>query len=152
MSFLIYDLSFLAVFVIFVASFLYSKRKNLKKEGLLFLYKTTWGLKLINRVGTKYKKALKKIITLGVQQPQLAQQPQMQQQPAQMQQPQFVQQPVQQMQPGRPVQVVSGYAPQKKTGKTLIIVLVVVLVLLVGFLATIFIFRDKLADILGGLI
>lgn len=91
-------------------------------------------------------------LTLGIQQPQLAQQPQMQQQPVQMQQPQFVQQPVQQMQPGRPVQVVSGYAPQKKTGKILIIVLVVVLVLLVGFLATIFIFRDKLADILGGLI
>ena len=92
-------------------------------------------------------------LTLGIQQPPLTQQPSVQQQPVQTQPPQqFVQQPVQQMQPGRPVQIVSGYAPQKKTGKTLIILLVVVLVFLIGFLSTIFIFRYKLADILGGLI
>jgi membrane-associated protease RseP (regulator of RpoE activity) len=30
----------------------------LKKEGLLFLYKTTWGMKLIDRIGKKYKKTL----------------------------------------------------------------------------------------------
>ena len=69
-----------------------------------------------------------------------------------IQQPQIAQQPIQQMQPGKPIQRVSGYAPQKKIGKTLIIILVVVLVLLIGFLATIFIFKDKLTDILSGLI
>ncbi|MEN7982715.1 MAG: site-2 protease family protein, partial [Nanoarchaeota archaeon] len=43
---------------IFIAIFLYSNKKNLKKEGLLFLYKASWGIKLINKVGTKYKRAL----------------------------------------------------------------------------------------------
>ncbi len=56
--FTIIDLSLLGLFVIFIAIFLYAKRKNLKKEGLLFLYKTTWGMKLIDRVGKKYKKTL----------------------------------------------------------------------------------------------
>ena len=59
MSFVIYDLTFLALFVIFVAIFLFRKRENLKKEGLLFLYRTSWGIKLINYVGAKYKKTLK---------------------------------------------------------------------------------------------
>lgn len=58
MNFVAIDLSLLVIFVIFVSSFLYIKRKNLKKEGLLFLYKTTWGMKLIDRVGKRYKKTL----------------------------------------------------------------------------------------------
>jgi len=53
MSFLIYDLIFLVIFVVFVSIFLYSKRKNLKKEGLLLLYKAEWGIKLINYIGKK---------------------------------------------------------------------------------------------------
>ena len=52
------DLIFLAIFLIFFSSFLYTRKKNLKREGLLFLYKTTWGIKLINYLGTKYKKTL----------------------------------------------------------------------------------------------
>ena len=58
MSFLLYDLIFLAVFLIFFSSFLYTRKKNLKREGLLVLYKTKWGIKLINYLGTKYKKTL----------------------------------------------------------------------------------------------
>lgn len=69
MSFMVYDLVLLVLFVIFIASFLYNRRKNLKKEGLLFLYRTSWGIKLINYVGKKYKKTLKVLgyvsITLG---------------------------------------------------------------------------------------
>jgi len=38
--------------------FLHKKKKNLKKEGLLFLYKARWGIKLINYAGKKYKKTL----------------------------------------------------------------------------------------------
>jgi len=53
-----YDLIFLAVFLIFFSSFLYTRKKNLKREGLLVLYKTKWGIKIINYLGTKHKKTI----------------------------------------------------------------------------------------------
>jgi membrane-associated protease RseP (regulator of RpoE activity) len=59
MNFIIYDIVLLILFVIFVSLFLYSKRKNLKREGLLYLYRTQLGIKLINYIGKKYKKTLK---------------------------------------------------------------------------------------------
>jgi len=69
MGFLIYDLIFLALFLIFSSIFLYTRRHNLKKEGLLFLYKTSWGIKLINYLGRKYRRTLKALsyvsITMG---------------------------------------------------------------------------------------
>lgn len=58
MDFTIYDIILLVAFVIFVSIFLYLRRKNLKREGLLFLYKTSLGIKIINHVGKKYKKLL----------------------------------------------------------------------------------------------
>src|SRR3989344_5667246 len=58
MNFIIYDLTFLALFVAFVSFFLYTRRKNLKRDGLLFLYKTSWGIRLIEKTGEKYKKTL----------------------------------------------------------------------------------------------
>jgi hypothetical protein len=69
MSFLIYDLIFLAFFLIVSSIFLYIRRKNLKREGLLYLYRTSWGIKLINHIGNKYKRTLKALsyvsVTLG---------------------------------------------------------------------------------------
>ena len=59
MSFIIYDIILLVLFAIFISVFLYTRKKNLKKEGLLFLYRTRWGIKLINYVGKKYTKTLK---------------------------------------------------------------------------------------------
>jgi len=59
MKLIFLDLLFLVVFGIFLSVFLYSRRKKLDREGLLFLYRTQWGIKLINYVGTKYKKTLK---------------------------------------------------------------------------------------------
>ncbi len=59
MAFIIYDVVLLILFVVSVSIFLYLRRKNLKKEGLLFLYRTRWGIKLINYVGEKYQKTLK---------------------------------------------------------------------------------------------
>ena len=56
MSFLIYDIIFLVIFAAFVFVFLYSRRENLKKEGLLLLYKAGWGIKLINYIGKKSPK------------------------------------------------------------------------------------------------
>ena len=57
-NFIIYDLTFLVAFAIFVSVFLYSRKHNLKREGLLFLYKAGWGIKLIEKTGSKYKKTL----------------------------------------------------------------------------------------------
>jgi len=59
MSFMIYDLVLLGLFLLAIGLFLYKKRSNLKKDGLLFLYRTSWGIKLINKVGKKYTKTLK---------------------------------------------------------------------------------------------
>jgi membrane-associated protease RseP (regulator of RpoE activity) len=58
MNFLIYDLVLLGIFLIFIVQFLYRNRKNLKKDGLLFLYRTKWGMNLIDIIGKKYKKTL----------------------------------------------------------------------------------------------
>jgi membrane-associated protease RseP (regulator of RpoE activity) len=53
-----YDLILLGIFIIAVAAFLIRKRENLKREGLLFLYRTSWGIKFINYVGKKYKRTM----------------------------------------------------------------------------------------------
>jgi membrane-associated protease RseP (regulator of RpoE activity) len=54
MSFWVYDLTFLAIFCIALVIFLYSRRKNLKREGPMYLYKTRVGIKFIDYVGKKY--------------------------------------------------------------------------------------------------
>ena len=58
MKYLFYDIGLLVLFALFVFIFLYRKRANLKKEGLLFLYRTKWGMKFIDYVGKKYTKTL----------------------------------------------------------------------------------------------
>lgn len=58
MNFTIYDIILLIVFVAVVSLFLFRRRKNLKREGLLFLYKTKLGIKIINKIGNKYQKLL----------------------------------------------------------------------------------------------
>ena len=59
MEFIVYDIVLLIIFVVFLSIFLYTRKKNLKKEGLLLLYKTSWGIKLINYLGKKHKKLLR---------------------------------------------------------------------------------------------
>jgi membrane-associated protease RseP (regulator of RpoE activity) len=59
MGFFIYDISFLIAFTIFVVIFLYIKRKNLKREGLIYLYRTKIGIGFINSFSKKFEKALK---------------------------------------------------------------------------------------------
>jgi membrane-associated protease RseP (regulator of RpoE activity) len=59
MNFIILDLILLGLFLIFVVTFLYRRRKKIQREGLLFLYRTSWGIKLIEKTGKKYKKTLK---------------------------------------------------------------------------------------------
>ena len=65
-DFLIYDLVLLFLFVVLLFLFLYRGRKNLKKEGLLLLYKTSWGIKLIDKIGKKYKKTLQVLSYVSV--------------------------------------------------------------------------------------
>jgi len=66
MGFLIYDLIFLAFFLIVFSILLYVRRKNLKREGLLYLYRTKWGIRLINYIGNKYKRTLKALSYVSV--------------------------------------------------------------------------------------
>lgn len=58
MSFVIYDLVFLAIFIIATAVFLYKKRKKLDKEGLLYIYRTKVGIKFIEYIDTRYRKVV----------------------------------------------------------------------------------------------
>jgi len=58
MSFIKYDIALLVLFVIFVSIFLYRERSKIKKEGLLFLYKTSWGIKLIDKTAKKFPKII----------------------------------------------------------------------------------------------
>ncbi|MEK6895523.1 MAG: site-2 protease family protein [Nanoarchaeota archaeon] len=57
-KFLVYDVVLLVLFVLFMSWFLYTRKHNLKKEGLLYLYRAQWGVKLIDTIGKKYKKTL----------------------------------------------------------------------------------------------
>ncbi len=59
MKFFYYDLIFLIIFSLGVVIFLYKRKKNLKREGLMYLYRTKIGIKFINYVGGRYKKTLK---------------------------------------------------------------------------------------------
>lgn len=59
MDFIVYDIALLVIFAIIVSIFLYRKRKDVKKEGLLLLYKTQVGVKIIDKIGKKYKRLLK---------------------------------------------------------------------------------------------
>jgi membrane-associated protease RseP (regulator of RpoE activity) len=58
MNFIIYDLIFLLIFLTIVSLFLYKNRKNVKREGILLLYRTKIGIKLIKNFGEKNKKPL----------------------------------------------------------------------------------------------
>tara|TARA_Y100000310_G_scaffold98059_1_gene95725 strand:- start:2597 stop:4021 length:1425 start_codon:yes stop_codon:yes gene_type:complete len=57
-GFLFYDLIFLVVFTLWVVWFLYTRKSNLKREGIIYLYRTSLGIKFIDYVGKKYKKVI----------------------------------------------------------------------------------------------
>ncbi|MBU2104331.1 MAG: site-2 protease family protein, partial [Nanoarchaeota archaeon] len=59
MNFVVLDIFLLVLFVLVASIFLYRNKKNLKKEGALLLYKTSWGVKFIDYIGKKYQKTLK---------------------------------------------------------------------------------------------
>lgn len=57
-NFVFYDLALLAIFVILSVYFLHRNRANLEKQGIIYLYKAKWGIKLIHYFGKKYKRTL----------------------------------------------------------------------------------------------
>ncbi len=57
-AFTIYDLLFLAAFTIAVSVFLYTRRKNLQRQGLLYLYRTQVGVRFIDKFSKKYSRLL----------------------------------------------------------------------------------------------
>src|SRR3989338_6702408 len=54
MSFVTYDIVFLVLFTLAVVLFLYTHKHNLKREGLLYLYRTRVGLKIIEWTSRKF--------------------------------------------------------------------------------------------------
>lgn len=58
-SFLIYDLTFLVLFTLLTIFFLYTHKKNLKREGPLYLYRTSFGIKFIEKFTKRFSKVLK---------------------------------------------------------------------------------------------
>ena len=69
-SFVVYDLAFLVLFSLFVTWFLYKRRgtSGFKREGIIFMYRTQFGVDAINYVGDNFKKVLHflKYIIIGV--------------------------------------------------------------------------------------
>tara|TARA_Y100000034_G_scaffold133588_1_gene199493 strand:+ start:15855 stop:17231 length:1377 start_codon:yes stop_codon:yes gene_type:complete len=58
-SLYVYDIAFLVLFTLAVVIFLYTRKSNLKREGILYLYRTSIGLKFIEWTSKKFPKTLK---------------------------------------------------------------------------------------------
>ena len=58
MSFVVYDIALLLLFLLLIGIFLYRGKKNIQKDGILLLYKTKWGINLIHRIGKEHEKLL----------------------------------------------------------------------------------------------
>ncbi len=59
MGMIFYDISFLVLFTLAVTVFLIIERKKLVRDGLMFLYKTSIGLKFMDNFAKKHPKLLK---------------------------------------------------------------------------------------------
>lgn len=67
-SFWIYDVGFLVLFSIWVIWFLRTRKKNMGREGIIFMYRTQLGVDAIRYVGKKFEKFLHaiKYLVIGV--------------------------------------------------------------------------------------
>jgi len=59
MSFVVYDLIFLVLFTLATVVFLYKRRHKLQRQGILYLYRTKVGLRVIEFVSKKYANILR---------------------------------------------------------------------------------------------
>jgi membrane-associated protease RseP (regulator of RpoE activity) len=53
-AFIVYDVIFLVAFSLFVIMFLHTRKKNLERQGILYLYKTQLGVKFIDKFAKKF--------------------------------------------------------------------------------------------------
>jgi membrane-associated protease RseP (regulator of RpoE activity) len=58
-GFVFYDLTFLVLSILFVIVFLSTRRKNLQRQGILYLYRTQVGVNFIDWFAKKFEKILK---------------------------------------------------------------------------------------------
>jgi len=69
-DFWVYDVIFMIIFTLLVIWFIKSRKDNLSREGIIFMYRTQLGVKAINWVGDNFKKTLLSlryvIITVGL--------------------------------------------------------------------------------------
>ena len=66
MNFMLLDIALLILFLVFILIFLYVRRKRVKKEGVLLLYGTKWGVNSIKKFGEKHRKFLKRISHVSI--------------------------------------------------------------------------------------
>src|SRR3989344_3615765 len=57
-EFWMYDVGFMILFTIFVTWFLITRKKNLSREGIIFMYRTQLGIKFIKYIGDNFKRTL----------------------------------------------------------------------------------------------
>jgi len=60
-AFWIYDVSFLILFTAFITWFLNRRRSDLSREGIVFMYRTQFGVDAINWFVEKFSRTLHKI-------------------------------------------------------------------------------------------
>jgi len=67
-SFWVYDVGFLISFSLFVAWFLRTRTKHLSREGIIFMYRTKFGIDAIKYIGDNFKRTLHalKYLIVGV--------------------------------------------------------------------------------------
>ena len=62
----IFDITLIVILLAITLFFLYKNKKKLGREGILFLYRTRWGIKIIDKIGKKYKKTLKVLSYISI--------------------------------------------------------------------------------------
>jgi len=67
MNFFYYDIAFLVIFILITSIFLYRKRKHVSLDSkILLLYRTKFGIRLINKINKKYSRLLKFIAPISI--------------------------------------------------------------------------------------
>ena len=59
MSFIVYDIVFMTLFILLFVIFIATRKHNVHRQGLLFLYKTRLGIKFIEWTSNKFSKVLR---------------------------------------------------------------------------------------------
>ncbi|MDP3881807.1 MAG: site-2 protease family protein [Nanoarchaeota archaeon] len=66
MSFVVYDIAFMTLFILLFVIFIVTRKHNLHRQGMLFLYRTRLGIKFIEWTSNKFAKVLRPLEYLVV--------------------------------------------------------------------------------------